>query len=124
MKTQYVSYLLVWMSQNLPRDWKLSSVVPIPKSGRSHSPDNYRPISLLSVLSKVLEKHIHALIYSHLNQYHPLSDSQWGFQNGRSTVSALLLTIHHWLQLMESGKDVCAVFLNYRKAFDSVPHAP
>ena len=111
-------------SGRVPRDWKLSSVVPIPKSGRSHSPDNYRPISLLSVLSKVLEKHIHALIYSHLNQYHPLSDSQWGFRNGRSTVSALLLTIHHWLQLMESGKDVCAVFLDYRKAFDSVPHAP
>ena len=63
-------------SSRVPRDWKLSSVVPIPKSGRSHSPDNYRPISLLSVLSKMLEKHIHALIYSHLNQYHPLSDSQ------------------------------------------------
>ena len=107
----------------VPRDWKLSTVVPITKSGRSHSPNNYRPISLLSVLSKVLEKHIHTLI-NHLKQHYPLSDCQWGFQNGRSTVSAFLSTIHHWLQLMESGMDVCAVFLDYRKAFDSVPHAP
>ena len=108
----------------VPRDWKLSTVVPIPKSGRAHSPNNYRPISLLSVLNKVLEKHIHTLIFNNLKQHYPLSDCQWGFQNGRSTVSALLSTIHHWLQLMESGMDVCAVFLDYRKAFNSVPHAP
>ena len=99
----------------VPRGWKLSTVVPIPKSGRSHSPDNYRPISLLSVLSKVLEKHIHTLIFNHLKQHYPLSDCQWVFRNGQSTVSALLSTIHHWLQLMESGMDVCAVFLDYRK---------
>ena len=105
----------------VPRGWKLST---IPKSGRSHSPDSYRPISLLSVLSKVLEKHIHTLMFNHLKQHYPLSDCQWGFRNGRSTVSALLSTIHYWLQLMESGMDVCAVFLDYRKAFDSVPHAP
>ena len=108
----------------VPRGWKLSSVVPIPKSGKPQSPDNYRPISLLCILSKVLEKHIHNLIFKHLNQCYPLSDCQWGFRSDRSTVSALLLTIHHWLELMESGKDVCAVFLDYRKAFDSVPHTP
>ena len=85
---------------------------------------NYRPISLLSILSKVLEKHIYSLIISHLDQHYPLSVCQWGFRSGRSTVSAPLLTIHEWLQLLESGKDICAVFLDYRKAFDSVPHAP
>ena len=47
-----------------------------------------------------------------------------GFQNGHSTVSALLSTIHHWLQLMESGMDVCTVFLDYHKAFDGIPHVP
>ena len=111
-------------SGRVPRGWKLSSVVPIPKSKKTHSPDNYRPISLLSILSKVLEKHIHNVIFEHLTRHHPLSDCQWGFRSGRSTVSALLSTVHHWLQLMESGKDVCAVFLDYQKAFDSVPHAP
>ena len=94
-------------SGRVPRAWKLSTVVPIAKSARSHSSDNYRPISLLCVLSKVLEKHIHTLIFNHLKQYYPLSDSQWGFQSGCSTVQALLLTIHHWLQLLESGQDIC-----------------
>ena len=111
-------------SGRVPSGWKLSSVVPIPKSTGAHSPDNYRPISLLCILSKVLEKHIYELIFNHLTQYYPLSDCQWGFRAGRSTVSALLVTVHDWLQLMESGKDICAVFLDYRKAFDSVPHAP
>ena len=87
-------------SGRVPRAWKVSTVVPIAKSARSHSSDNYRPISLLCVLSKVLEKHIHTLIFNHLKQYYPLSDSQWGFRSGRSTVPALLLTIHHWLQLL------------------------
>ena len=66
-------------SGRVQRDWKLSLVVRIPKLGRSHSLDNYRPISLLSILSQILEKHIHALIFGHLEQHHPLSDYQWGF---------------------------------------------
>ena len=72
----------------------------------------------------MLEKHIHSLILSHLKDFHPLSDCQWGFRPGHSTVTALLSTIHEWLQLLEAGMDICAVFLDYRKAFDSVPHAP
>ena len=52
-----------------------------------------------------------------------LSDSQWGFLPGRSTVSALLSTVHHWFQLLEEGKEVCAVFFDFRKAFDSVATA-
>ena len=79
-------------------------------------PDNYRPISLVC---KALEKHIYELIFNHLTQHYPLSDCQSAFQAGSSTVSALVVTAHDWLQLMESGKDVCAVFLDYQKAFDN-----
>ena len=50
-----------------------------------------------------------------------LSDCQWGFRVGRSTMTALLSTNHKWLEIMESGRDICAIFLDYRKAFDSVP---
>ncbi|MCG8621225.1 MAG: hypothetical protein MJE68_04365, partial [Proteobacteria bacterium] len=60
--------------------WKLSSVVPIPKSTGDHLPDNYRPISLLCILSKVLEKHIYELDFNHLTRDYPLSDCQWGFE--------------------------------------------
>ena len=108
----------------LPDAWKASFVVPIPKSSKNHLPSNYRPISLLCTLSKVLEKLIFSLIVDHLEDNYPLSDCQWGFRPGRSTVSALLSTTHEWLQQLESGHDVCAIFLDYKKAFDSVPHAP
>ena len=60
----------------------------------------------------------------HLEEFYPLSDCQWGFRVGRGTVTALFSTIHEWLQLLEAGQDICAILLDYRKAFDSVPHAP
>ena len=50
--------------------------------------------------------------------------SQWGFLEGRSTVTALLKCTDDWLKTLEEGNDVCAVFFDYRKAFDSVPHRP
>ncbi len=75
-------------------------------------------------MSKVLEKHIYSLIIDHLTEHQLLSDAQWGFLPGRSTVSALLSTVHQWFKILEEGKEVCAVFLDFRKAFDSVPHIP
>ena len=109
----------------VPSGWKSSLVVPIPKTSDAlQNPNNYRPISLLSILSKILEKHIYSLIAKHLSEHCPLSDAQWGFIPGRSTVSALLSTVHHWFQLLEDGKEVCAIFLDFKKAFDSVPHIP
>ena len=69
----------------VPRNWKTSSVVPIPKTGNNLSdPCNCRPISLLSVVSKVLERHIHYVIFDHLMANGMLSDVQWGFTPGRS----------------------------------------
>ena len=105
----------------LPDAWKTSFVVPIPKSSKSHLPNNYRPISLLCILSKVLEKHIFTLLVEHLEEHYPLSDCQWGFRSGRSTMSALLLILHEWFKLLEFGHDICAIFLDYQKAFHRDP---
>ena len=105
-----------------PDKWKLSSVVPIPKGGDHSNPSNYRPISLLSVISKMLERHVYYLITEHLSSVHPLANTQWGFQSGKSTVSALLTTTHDWFVKLEAGKEVCSVFFDLQKAFDSVPH--
>ena len=107
-----------------PSSWKISSVVPIPKVPLSNSTADYRPISLLSILSKVLERHFHSLIMEHLSTYSSLSNCQWGFQPGKSTVLALLDTTHNWLQHLEKGEEIAAVFFDYKKAFDSVPHSP
>jgi len=110
---------------HVPSEWKQSLVVPIPKSNNNKDlPNNYRPISLLSVLSKLLERHVHKLLADHLSTHHPLSNSQWGFSEGKSTVTALLTTTHEWFQSLEEGKEICAVFFDFKKAFDSVPHRP
>ena len=92
----------------VPQTWKMSNAVQIPKVCDHTSPTNYRPMSLLSVLSNVLERHIilYDQITVHLETSHPLSNSQWGVRS-------------EWL---EAGKEVTAVFFDLRKAFDSVPH--
>ena len=79
---------------NFPECWKTSSVVPIPKSACLSKATNYRPISLLSIVSKMLERHFHQYIINHLNEYQPLSNKQWGFQSGKSTTTALLSVTH------------------------------
>ena len=108
----------------LPRMWKKSAIIPIPKAKDSSAPSNYRPISLLPLLSKLLEKHIYGLINQHLQSHGFFADSQWGFTEGRSTVTALIKCVDDWLKALEEGKEICAVFFDYRKAFDTVPHQP
>ena len=107
-----------------PECWKTSSVVPIPKSTNRSEATDYRPISLLSVVSKMLERHFHQYITKHLNEHHPLSNKQWGFQSRKSTVTALLSVTHDWFQTLEAGQEVRSIFFDLRKAFDSVPHRP
>ena len=87
-------------------------------------PSNFRPISILSIISKVLERVVYQYIFQHLCLTSPISPKQWGFLPGRSTTSALLSVIHNWLQQLDLGFDVCTVYFDLRKAFDSVPHRP
>ena len=74
----------------IPDEWKIARVSPIPKSHNKSNPGNYCPISLLSLLSKLLEKHVRNLLVDHLEEFHPLSAQQWGFTHGKSTTGALL----------------------------------
>ena len=83
------------MLGKLPTEWKTARVVPIPKSSQTSDPSNYRPVSLLSILSKLLEKHIQSHLLDHLADNCPLSDKQWGFfLKGRSTTGALLSAVY------------------------------
>ena len=98
-------------------------ISPILKS-TSKPKSDHRPISLTSILCKLLEKHIFDVMYEHLSSNNFLSDSQWGFRPERSTVTALLSVLHEWFLTLEDGNEACAIFLDYKKAFDSVPHRP
>lgn len=103
--------------------WKKSVIVSIPKSSDASTPANYRRISLLPLLSKLLERHIYELILHYLQVNDVLAALQWSFLAGRSTVTALIKCTDDRLKCLEDG-NVCAVFFDYRKAFDSVPHRP
>ena len=79
------------------------------------SPSGYRPISLLPALSKLLEKHIHSIILEHLDNNALISDSQWGFQAKKSTVTALLSVTQDWLTALDERKDIHCTFLTYKR---------
>ena len=102
----------------VPNSWKVSLITPVPKHGEPSDPSNYRPISLLPIVSKVLERIIFEKICDHLT----ISDHQWGFLAGRSTTGAILSAMHEWHLNLERGAEIQAVFFDLQKAFDSVPH--
>ena len=111
-------------SGKLPCEWKTALVVPVPKSQERSDPSNYRPISLLPILSKLLEKYVQTFLLEHLEATSPISIQQWGFLKGKSATGALLTATKEWHHVLEMGGDVCSVFLDLSKAFDKVPHAP
>ena len=75
--------------------WKHADVCGVHKSGDKSNPANYRPISLTCTASKILEHILHSHVMKHLEHYAILTDGQHGFRAKRSTVTQLILTIHH-----------------------------
>ena len=75
---------------NIPTDWKVANIVPIFKSGKNNLADNYRPISLASVVAKTLERLIYKQIMKYLLDFQLLNDNQHGFRPSRSCVTQLL----------------------------------
>ena len=75
-------------------------------------------------MSKVLERHMKEFIEEHVAENAPISKHQWGFMHHRSSTSALISVIHDWISSLDSGNEVCIVFFDIRKAFNSVPHTP
>ena len=106
----------------LPQDWTTANVVPVFKKGDPRLTSNYRPISLTSIIVKVMERIIRCQIGSALSSNSRLNDFQHGFCPCRSTISLLLTVIHYWALCLERRSTVHCLFLDYAKAFDSVPH--
>ena len=102
--------------------WKRARVTPIYKSEDKTKCESYRPISILPVISKVFEKEVFRQLYGYLTDNDLLSKHQSGFRPKHSTVSALIQMCDNWLSNMDVGKINCVVFLDIRKAFDSINH--
>lgn len=99
---------------------KNAKVEPIFKNGDNLSINNYRPISVLPVLSKILEKLMHKSLMSFLNDSKILSENQYGFREGHSTYMAFLSIIDQITEKMENKKYSIGIFLDLSKAFDTI----
>lgn len=103
-----------------PLCWKAALVIPIHKAGSKTLPSNYRPISLLSVFSKLLEKLVNSRVTKYLEQYKVLSPCQFGFRRARSTEDAVHTLLEGAVSALDCGKKCIGVFLDLAKAFDTV----
>ena len=110
-------------SSSVPFQWKQAIVTPVPKRKQCTSLTHFRPISVLPVLSKVLERVLHNQIQSHLIKHQLLSPHQSGFRAGYSTQDVLLHVTDKWLRAIDNRKYTGAVFLDLAKAFDTVDHS-
>ena len=106
----------------LPSEWKDGDVVPIFKKGSKQSPGNYRPVSLTSVLCKVMESIIRDNLMTYMTTSGQFHNAQHGFRPKRSCSSQLLTTLEDWSRAIENGDPVDVVYCDFAKAFDSVPH--
>ena len=107
---------------SVPDDWKLANITPVFKKGSKGTPGNYRPISLTSVLCKVMESVIKDAIIAHIVDNALLNSSQHGFMMGRSCLTNLLEFLEELTKMVDQGHSVDVVYLDFAKAFDKVPH--
>ena len=104
-------------------DLKISKVIPIFKDkGSDLEYTNYRPISLLSNINKIIEKLMHERLYSFLEKYKCIYDLQFGFRSGHSTTHALLDLTEDIRKAIDDNKYAVGVFIDLQKAFDTVDH--
>ena len=105
-----------------PSQLKLAKVIPIFKDGSKLLVSNYRPISLLPVLSKIFEKIVHKQLFEFLELKSVIYESQFGFQKNKSTLHSLIEIVETIRTCMDSGNYGCGIFIDLKKAFDTVNH--
>ncbi len=105
-----------------PHHLKTARVVPIFKSGNNESTDNYRPISLLSIISKILEKTVAIQLVNHLDRNNLLYKHQYGFQKNKNTEHNLLSATNFIHNSLNNGEYCIGLFLDLKKAFDVCSH--
>jgi hypothetical protein len=107
-------------SGTVPSEWKSANVTPVHKKEKKEPATNYRPISPLSIISKVLGRCVCIRFYDHVRVM--INDAQHGFLHGRSCVTQLLTTLHRMGQLLDNNIQTDVIFLDFAKAFNSVDH--
>ena len=106
----------------LPKDWTDANVTPVFKKGDKHAPENYRPVSLTSVISKTLEHIVCHHMHAHFDEHKVLTDVNHGFRSGFSCETQLTVTIDELARNTDAGFQTDVAILDFSKAFDTVPH--
>ena len=110
-------------SESLYSSWKIAKLTPIFKKDDATEIGNYRPISLLSIPSKILESEVNDSLVDHVFKEHRLaSDRQLAYRQRYSTKLLLVHLTETWRKAVDSGLRVAVAFVDFRKAFDSVSH--
>ena len=99
------------------------NVIPVHKKGSTLLVNNYRPISLLSVFNRLLEKLMFKRLSSFIERHNIIYDKQFGFRANHSITHATLLITDRIQRAIEDGQYSCGIFLDFSKAFDSVSHS-
>jgi len=116
-------YQQSWLTGEVPDDWRTANVTPIYEKGRKEDPGNYRPVSLTSVLGKIMEQFILSALTGHVKDNQGIRPSQHGFMKGKSCLTNLISCCDQVTHLVDEGKAVDVVYLNFSKAFDIIPHS-
>ena len=101
---------------------KIARVIPVYKAGSYTVMSNYRPISLLSIFYKLLEKLMYKRLIKFLEKNNIFNENQFGFRSNRSTTQAILLIADKIQRAIENKKISCGIFLDLSKVFDTVDH--
>ena len=105
-----------------PSEWQLAKVSPIFRKGAKTDPNNYRPISVIPIVSKIFEKIIYNQLYAYLNNNNLLNNCQSGFWSLHSTLTALLEATNNWSLNIDNGLINGVIFIDLKKAFDAIDH--
>ncbi|PKU28520.1 rna-directed dna polymerase from mobile element jockey-like [Limosa lapponica baueri] len=118
-----IIYQHSWQTGEVPANWRLANVTPIHKKGRQNDPGNSRLVSLTSEPGKVMEQTILSAILQCMKEAQVIRPSQHGFTRGRSCLTNLISFYDQVTRLVDEGKAVDVVYLDFSKAFDTVSHS-
>ncbi|RMB94617.1 hypothetical protein DUI87_29432 [Hirundo rustica rustica] len=118
-----ITYQQSWLAGEVPDDWKLANVTPIHKNSGREDPRIYKPVSLTSVPGKIMEQFILSVITQDLQDGQGLRPSQHRFRRGRSCLTSLVSFYDQVTHLIDAGRAVDVVYLDFSKAFDTVSHS-
>nr|VZI28474.1 unnamed protein product [Spirometra erinaceieuropaei] len=111
-----------FVTECLSSDWKSATITLRFKGGSRAPANNYRPVSLTSICCKIMLNIIKKALMQFLEHHHFLLDAQHGFRSGRSCLTNLLFTLERWTKARDEGNVVHAIYIDFKKAFDSVSH--